>query len=229
MKIVAISDTHGLHRELVLPKGDVIIHAGDFCDIGNEQHIFDFLTWFGELDFAHKIFIGGNHDFFAAEHPEEFASIIPKGITYLNDSGIIINGVRFWGSPVKPDLVGWAFGKLRGTLMNEHWNHIPNQIDILITHTPPYGILDKPRSGISIGCEELSKRLKLLQPRLHIFGHVHASYGQFSKDGTLYMNASNIHSEKGLVNLPIVFFCNFLNFSLQIINSIACNLRVLIS
>lgn len=205
MKFVTISDTHGKHRGLNLPKGDIIIHSGDFCHYGSDVDTHDFLKWYKELEFEIKILIGGNHDFFAAEQSERFKEILPKEIIYLNDSGIKINEINIWGSPVQPDLIGWAFGKTRGVEMKTHWDLIPKNTDILITHTPPFGILDKPRSGKSIGCEELSKRLKDLQVKFHIFGHVHASYGQEETEKTKFINASNINSSKGLVNKPITF------------------------
>lgn len=177
MKFITISDTHGKHRNLNLPDGDVIIHAGDFCHYGSENDMYDFLDWFERLNYKEKILIAGNHDFFADEQSKKFKEILPDNITYLNDSGIILNEINIWGSPVQPDLDGWAFGKLRGQTMRYHWDLIPLNTDILITHTPPLGILDKSRNGRSIGCEELYKRLKQLQIKFHVFGHVHASHG----------------------------------------------------
>lgn len=205
MKFVAISDTHGEHRNLILPKGDVIIHAGDFCGYGKDGEVYDFLDWYATLDFETKILIGGNHDFFAAEQSKEFNKILPREITYLNDSGISIKGVMVWGSPVQPDLEGWAFGKKRGREMKKYWDLIPDDVEILVTHTPPYGILDKSRQGVSLGCEELTKRLEILQVKIHIFGHIHHSYGQLKDKKTKFINASNINSSKGLVNEPITF------------------------
>lgn len=205
MKFVAISDTHGLHRDLALPAGDVIIHGGDFCDLGEESNVYDFLDWFASLNFEHKIFIAGNHDFFAADQAAKFQRIIPKEVTYLEDSGTIINGIQLWGSPYQPDLVGWAFGLPRGEALQPHWQLIPETTDLLITHTPPRGILDRSSSGRSLGCEMLEKRLKIVQPKVHIFGHIHASFGQEKQQGIHYINASNINSNLGLVNLPVVF------------------------
>ncbi|MBT32585.1 MAG: metallophosphoesterase [Thalassobius sp.] len=205
MRFVVISDTHGYHRELTLPKGDVLIHGGDFCHLGDTAQMHDFLNWFESLNYQTKIFIGGNHDFFAADKPKDFQSLIPSGITYLNDSGFKLNGLNIWGSPVQPDLIGWAFGVQRGNAMNKHWRLIPKNTDILITHTPPKGILDKSASGMVLGCEELKKKLTYVKPKIHIFGHVHASYGVLENTITKYINASNMDSDKGLVNPPVVF------------------------
>ena len=205
MKFIAISDTHGRHRALTLPKGDVIIHAGDFCHYGGNIGMHDFLSWFRHLDFEVKILIAGNHDFYAAEQSDDFEAMLSKEIIYLNDSGITIQGINIWGSPVQPDLTGWAFGKERGSAMKAHWDLIPNDTDILITHSPPYGVLDKPRSEHAVGCEELALRLAKLQVKVHIFGHIHESYGIVQIGETTYINASNYNSSKGLVNAPVVF------------------------
>ena len=94
MKFVTISDTHGQHRDLMLPSGEVIIHAGDFCHYGSEYDMYDFLNWFKALAYDEKILIGGNHDFFADEQSEKFKDIIPQGITYLNDNGITYKGIK---------------------------------------------------------------------------------------------------------------------------------------
>ena len=206
MRIVFISDTHGLHRELGLPGGDMIIHGGDFCGGDSRRDSEDFLEWFDGLDFRYKLFTAGNHDFFADKHQTEFSAMIPSGILFLNDRGIEIEQLSFWGSPVQPGLQGWAFGKRRGAEMQPHWELIPSEVDILLTHTPPWGILDQSRSGYSLGCEELRSELdQRIHPSYHLFGHVHASYGMHEMAGTVYMNGSNMDSDRGLVNDPLVF------------------------
>lgn len=205
MKFVVISDTHGLHRHLMLPKGDVLIHAGDFCDVSDEGGYRDFLDWMTALRFKQKIFIGGNHDFFADKYPNEFLSLIPDGLTYLNDSGMQVGRYKLWGSPISPDLVSWAFGRRRGEDMQKHWDLIPSDTDILITHTPPFGILDKPSRWGPSGCKDLLKKLETLELKAHIFGHIHASYGQVLKDGVRFINGSNIQTGKGIVNKAIRF------------------------
>ncbi|MDF1696260.1 MAG: metallophosphatase domain-containing protein [Saprospiraceae bacterium] len=204
MKFIFISDTHGQHRKLDLPEGDVIVHSGDFCHYGSQDNMYDFLEWYDQLNYTSKILIGGNHDFFAYEHPEKFKEYLPQSITYLCDSGTTINSIKIWGSPYLPDLVRWAFGHNRGIDMKKHWDLIPSDVQLLITHTPPYGYLDQTRSGKSIGCEELTKRMEALHVDVHVFGHVHASYGQVTNNGTRYINASNMSSGGGLVNLPVV-------------------------
>ncbi len=204
MKLVLISDTHARHRDLAkLPSGNMIIHAGDFCHYGGEAGLADFLTWYVDLPYEYRILIAGNHDFKAAEERESFRSQLPPSIIYLEDEGVSIGGVNFWGSPVSPDLVEMAFGKERGIEMEEHWKSIPTTTDVLITHTPPMGILDSSRTGRSLGCGYLRNRLEEVQPRCHVFGHVHASYGQLKLGETHFINATSIGNHAQPMNIPI--------------------------
>lgn len=192
MKIVAISDTHGQHHDLDLPKGDMIIHAGDVSKRGTKTEILDFLDYFSALDYEYKIFIAGNHDFFfEKESAEDIANVIPPNVIYLNDSGIQIEGVNIWGSPIQPWFFDWAFNRQRGIDIVKHWELIPKNTDILVTHGPPMGILDKTTKGLSVGCEELTRTIESLhQLKMHIFGHIHEAYGCQEMGGTEFINAS---------------------------------------
>jgi len=204
MKFVVISDTHGLHHELELPQGDVLIHGGDISDHGTKDEVEDFLNWFSLQDYKYRIFIGGNHDIYLDENPVELLELIPSNVIYLNNNGCEIEGIKIWGSPVSPDLVGWAFGKYRDE-MEEHWKYMPDEIDILITHTPPFDILDKSSRYLTLGCKDLLQKVKMIKPKYHLFGHVHASYGIIEIKRTTFINASNLDSRKGLVNAPFFF------------------------
>ena len=203
LKIVAISDTHGQHRSLKLTKGDIIIHSGDVSKSGRPEEIQDFLDWFSKLKFAHKIFIAGNHDFlFENEHTDVLSKMIPEGVTYLNDSGVEIVGIKIWGSPVTPWFNDWAFNRDRGSEIKKHWDLIPNDTDILVTHGPPFGILDETVYGKRTGCEELLVRVSQVKPKYHIFGHIHEDYGQFIKGETTFINASVLDDWYDMKNKP---------------------------
>ncbi|MBD0299599.1 MAG: metallophosphoesterase, partial [Nitrososphaera sp.] len=116
MRFVAISDTHSHHKSVKLPKGDVLLHAGDVTYRGKKTEVLDFLEWFSRQPFKYKIFIAGNHDFyFEKENPSMVQAIIPEGIIYLQDSGTEINGIRIWGTPITPWFHHWAFNRFRGT------------------------------------------------------------------------------------------------------------------
>lgn len=206
MKIICISDTHGKHQKLELPEGDMIIHAGDISSRGDEYEIKSFVNWFSSLDYEHKIFIAGNHDFyFENETEKKINALLPRNITYLNDSMVEIKDLKIWGSPVQPEFFNWAFNRQRGKEISQHWDLIPDDIDILITHGPPFGILDKTiRDGISVGCEELLKTVAFKKPKYHVFGHIHEAYGTKEEKDTTYINASVLNEKYLLVNKPIV-------------------------
>jgi predicted phosphohydrolase len=204
MRFVVISDTHSHHHELTLPAGDTIIHAGDISEMGTISEVKDFLEWFAALDFKHKIFIGGNHDIYLDEFAPDFSAMLPPEVTYLRNNGCTIEGIKCWGSPVSPDLIGWAFGKYRSE-MAAHWRYMPEEIDILITHTPPYGILDQSSSRVSLGCPHLLTKVQQIQPKYHIFGHIHAGYGEMMIEDTVFINASIMDTYRGPVNFPLVF------------------------
>lgn len=206
MKFIAISDTHGRHADLILPKGDVLIHAGDVSRIGDKNEIINFLQWFDDQDFAYKVFIAGNHDFFFEKMPPEIVTnSVPPGIIYLNDSGITIEGVKIWGSPVTPWFFDWAFNKQRGAAIQKHWDLIPDDVDILLTHGPVYQILDKTISRQHVGCADLLQKVMEIQPKYHICGHIHEAYGMVNKAEITFMNASVLDVNYKLVNQPIEF------------------------
>lgn len=207
MKITFISDTHSLHHLLNIQGGDILIHAGDISLRGQEHEILDFLDWFQEQPYRYKIFVAGNHDWFFEKKTAQFiSSIIPKDVFYLNDSGICIEGLNIWGSPIQPTFFDWAFNRKRGNEIDKHWQLIPNNTDILITHGPPFGILDKTTRGEAVGCEMLLKKVQEIQPKVHVFGHIHEGYGSIEKENTIFINASvlNVRYEKR--NLPVDLF-----------------------
>jgi Icc-related predicted phosphoesterase len=206
MKFVAISDTHGVHHRLTLPQGDALIHAGDVSSRGRPAEIIDFLSWFKSQPHEHKIFIAGNHDFYFEDAlAEEIQQIIPPGITYLNDSGITINGINIWGSPVSPWFYNWAFNRQRGANIMRHWELIPYTTQVLITHGPVFGILDRTTAGVNAGCDDLLIKVTGLKPQVHICGHIHEAYGQLSRGSTNFINASVLNERYELVNDPVVF------------------------
>lgn len=206
MKIVAISDTHTKHNHLKLPKGDMLIHAGDISSGGTESEVKNFLHWFGSQDFKYKVLIAGNHDFFfEARTPHYIASLLPKGVIYLNDEGVTIEGINIWGSPVQPWFYNWAFNRQRGKEINQHWKLIPQNTDILITHGPTFGILDKTTRGEQVGCEDLKNMIDKIQPKFHICGHIHEAYGIEKVKNTTYINASVLNERYELVNKAIEF------------------------
>lgn len=203
MKIVFISDTHGQHKALNLPEGDILIHSGDFSRSSTIEELKSFNEWLGILPYKYKILIAGNHDLVLERFPELSGTIITNAI-YLEDSEIIIEGLKIWGSPVTPNFYDWAFMKERGLELQEHWKKVPSKVDILITHGPPYGILDKTFDGDFAGCEALLEVVKKIKPKIHVFGHIHEGYGIKRELGTTFINTSSLNYHYELVNDPIV-------------------------
>lgn len=204
MKLVAISDTHNrqkgikefqdidsMGQEKEPLGGDIILHAGDATLGGTVGEVERFLKWYGELDFSHRIFVPGNHDWLFEKEPGLAAQMCKdNGVILLNDSGITINDINIWGSPVQPRFFNWAFNRDRGEDIKRHWDMIPKGTDILVTHSPPIHILDFTPRGGSVGCADLAYRINEIKPEIHIFGHIHHSAGQKHQDGVSYYNAS---------------------------------------
>lgn len=201
--VVCISDTHRLHHHVTLPKGDVLIHAGDVSKRGKKEEILEFLTWFAEQPFDHKIFIAGNHDYFFERTPrEEVNKLLPSDVIYLQEEGVEIDGVKFWGSPITPYFFDWAFNRKEHEI-KAHWDKIPADTDVLITHGPAKGILDRTVYFKSVGCPELRKAIERIKPSLHVFGHIHEAYGQEEHHGTRFVNASLVNVFYHLSNPPV--------------------------
>ena len=207
MRIVCISDTHGLHHEIKLPKGDMIIHAGDVTNFGTTAQVSQFVDWYSKLDYKYKIFIAGNHDFFFEEQSDEtiedFLSDYPD-VIYLEDSGITIEGIKIWGSPYQPEFFDWAFNRKRGSEIKQHWDLIPDDTDIIITHGPPMRILDLTPSYENVGCEDLLSAINRVKPKHHIFGHIHNGYGTETIQHTTFVNASVCDERYRTVNKPMI-------------------------
>ncbi|MEN9611408.1 MAG: hypothetical protein RLZZ628_2222 [Bacteroidota bacterium] len=204
MKIVFISDTHGKHDELKLPNGDMLIHAGDVSSRGTLPQMQLFLDWFEKQPFKYKIFIAGNHDFLAEREPNLFESLIPKNCIYLKNNGIEIEGIYIWGSPITPWFYNWAFNRHRGQPIAKYWDMIPKKTDILVTHGPPFGILDETVTGFKVGCEALEQKIKDLQLKIHVFGHIHEASGVKKVGETTFINASVLDINYKLCHPPVV-------------------------
>lgn len=216
MKITCISDTHNQHLHIPpdwLEGGDVLVHAGDVSGRGTQKEIEAFFEWFNEQPYTHKIMIAGNHDFWF-ERVSNFAvrELLQEkypNITYLNDSGVEIDGVKFWGSPVQPWFYDWAFNKV-GAEIIPHWDMIPLDTDVLITHGPAKGYLDYTLRGVSTGCPYLLEKIsKLTNLKLFVCGHIHEAYGQVDfPDGGIFVNASTLNFNYNVQNKPIIVEIN---------------------
>ncbi|KAK3100207.1 hypothetical protein FSP39_016322 [Pinctada imbricata] len=235
LRCVCISDTHAQieHRNLAIPPGDVLIHAGDITNVGMPKELIQFNDYLGTQPHRYKVVIAGNHDltmdddmvmhqadylrnFFRVDVGAVRKSLQEMGVskprdllsncTYLEDAYVIICGVKVYGSPWQPEFGGWGFNLPRGERCLEKWNMIPDDTDILITHGPPIGHGDSCFDGQKAGCVELLNTIqKRVKPKFHVFGHIHEGYGITTDDVTTYINASTCTLRYKPDHPPIVF------------------------
>lgn len=230
MRLVALSDTHNEHSSVQVPDGDVLIFSGDFMTCGYKNNeVISFASWINSKPHKHKIIVAGNHDRLMESYQSQCLSYFSKDVIYLKDSGIVIDGVNFWGSPYQPWFYDWSFNVHRGAPIRKHWDKIPDNTDVLITHGPPYGVLDQMRPEVEtwkskllipptehLGCEELALAVNRVKPKIHIFGHIHGSYGKqgytdkeaeslmMPKVSTISYNVSICNEQYHPVNEPFV-------------------------
>ena len=212
MRIVCISDTHCMHARIRVPDGDVLVHAGDMTMRGDLAAIANAGAWLASLPHEHKVVIAGNHDWAFQETPAEAIAALRQddSIHYLQDSAVELGGLQFYGSPWQPEFCNWAFNLPR----NEHrlrkvWESVPNNTDVLVSHGPPHGILDRCPDRytgclISVGDEVLMRTCRRVRPRLHVFGHIHEGYGSKTEGPTQFVNASICTGSYAPSNAPVV-------------------------
>lgn len=234
MRLVCISDTHTMGPKVTVPDGDVLLHTGDHTFRGTLEETEGALEWLSSLPHKHKVFIAGNHDFFwDSNAPAQFRGwkvhsaeasqaqleirkrqILLKypGLTYLQDSGVEIEGVKFYGSPWQPWFYEWAFNfpsNDGADKAKEIWGKIPANTHVLLTHTPPKGIRDQnvfdgPHNH-RLGDPHLRERIGNLDDLwVHAFGHIHGGYGIEVVDGTTFVNGAICTEGYEPTNLPIV-------------------------
>lgn len=201
-------------RDVKTPAADLLIVAGDMTMRGSDRELAWFEEWLGRQPQRHKVWIAGNHELGIEREPQKAWDLAKRtGTTYLDDSSCEVEGLRLWGSPITPWFMDWAYNRQRGAEIRRHWQAIPENLDILITHGPPMGYLDPARDGEHVGCSDLLDVLETklnLPPRFHICGHLHSGYGKMTlkrQDGKRVevINASSCNEQYNAVNKPIEF------------------------
>lgn len=182
MKVTCLSDTHNVPP--VLPGGDLLIHAGDFTNMGTVKEISRFNYWLEKQDYKTKVVVPGNHDWLFETNQSLAKSLLSSAIVLI-DQWTLAGGLLLYGSPWQLEFCQWAFN-LPEDKLAEKWANIPQNTDILITHSPPKGILDD-----SLGSVSLAEKLKALSLKVHIFGHIHEGYGTKILGKTLFVNAAS--------------------------------------
>ena len=225
MRIICLSDTHGLHNKMWhdLPEGDILLHSGDCTNVGKEHQIKEFIDWFrGLKGYKKKVFCAGNHDFGfqVCQYDSWLQTLVDEktlasdDCIYLLDQEYILENDEFsrplkiYGSPWQPWFYDWAFNLPReGDELREKWAQIPDDTDILITHGPPFKVRDFVRKGYSVeyvGCELLTPRVAEIKPLIHLFGHIHQAYGVETNNDIVFVNASICTESYVPSNKPII-------------------------
>ncbi len=189
VRVVALADSHGFERELDVPDGDVLIHAGDLSARGTLPQLEAVRDWLVALPHEHKVVVAGNHDF-AFERTPGPARALFSQVTYLEDSLVELAGLKIWGSPWQPWFYSWAFNLQRGEALDAKWKLIPEGVDVLVTHGPPAGFGDRCHDGRQVGCADLLRHLHRVRPRVHLFGHIHEDPGEWAVGPTRVMNVT---------------------------------------
>jgi Icc-related predicted phosphoesterase len=205
-KLTFISDTHNKHGALSLKPTDFLIHTGDLTSKGTLPEVAAFLYWFNQQPAKHKVFIAGNHDWLFYESQFQAKMLLrdyPE-ITYLEDSGVELEGIKFYGSPYQPVFYNWAFNANEETLKKK-WHEIPDGTDILLTHGPAHGIMDFTYNKENVGCKSLKYHImNRVKPKIFAFGHIHEGYGTYKFEDTLYINACSLDRRYHPCNEPII-------------------------
>lgn len=207
MIVDIISDLHG--EKPKLSGGDLLLLAGDYTTNDSPQQWALFIDWLSFQGYRKKIFIAGNHDIYLAEGKLGTPKYLDA--TYLCDSGCEFGGFKIWGSPWTVRVSGMdekcmAFTCKTDDELAAKWALIPEDTDILITHSPPFGILDAvfaKRIYLNVGSQSLLDRVEHVRPELHVFGHVHGGYGQLEAGDIHFVNASHLDENYDPMNKVI--------------------------
>ncbi len=205
MRILALSDTHQLHRELDrLPSADLLLHAGDWSFLSKSlASIRDFNQWIAEQPVkCGAVLVPGNHEFYL--EADSSRRSLTSNATVLIGQRMTVAGLNIWGSSVTP-MYGGAFGMSDASQRARHYAQIPLDTHILVTHGPPYGYLDGLAGTTEhLGCRELLAAVQRVKPRLHVFGHIHSGYGILETPHTIFVNAALLGPEGEIANKPIL-------------------------
>jgi len=228
-RITTISDTHSKHKSITpfLPGGDILIHAGDLTSMGYKYEIEEFCKWFDSINnYDLKVFIAGNHDYGFEERVYETMEIVNsyKTINYLQDDWVgfqkgDLREIRIWGSPWQPEFHNWAFNLKRNSKeLEDKWNLIADDSDIVVTHGPAYGYVDMVYDRYdNLGCEKLIQRIEQFNPSIHICGHIHTGYGYRTNGKTHFINASVLDEQYQFTQYPLTFDYNPENGKIEFI------------
>lgn len=219
-KIVAISDLHGQLPEI--PECNLLLIAGDLCPVYDHSVLFqerwlkdNFYPWLRSLQrtgiVEYIVYVAGNHDFIFEREPFRLAPLTGiEKIYYLEESSVTVDGLKIYGLPDQLPFGEWAFNTSEADLKDKY-SRIPQDVDVLISHGPPYGFGDRSldwhgtKKLVNNGSLSLRERIDDLQPRprLVVYGHIHEGYGRYQLGDSILLNASLMNEHYKLVNAPL--------------------------
>lgn len=216
MKITVAGCLHGHHP--ILEGGDLLILTGDYTARDTKEEFTKFFDWIQDIQATNKlykkiIFIGGNHDMWMQKNVKEWrvkSEEFDMDIEYLCDSGTEYEGLKLYGFPhsltfpnINPKCTAFTGDE---QCLSEKCKLIPKDIDILISHSPPWGILDKIEDGSHVGSTSIRSVVldKFTYPNLkyNLFSHIHEGYGRFVTPLTTFINCSIMNERYRPVNKP---------------------------
>jgi Icc-related predicted phosphoesterase len=224
VKICVISDTHTKEKKLTIPECDILIHCGDFTWDGKYWDVKRFYWWLQKQPATYKVIIAGNHEITFDKNHSKYnpscrallAGCPDEDIYYLENSGIELFNLKIYGTPYTPEFYGWGFNGIvdrdlpfkRGTSLSEMHAQIPEDVQVLICHGPPYDILDvSEREDERTGSVEMRKLTheKLMQLRLYLCGHIHEARGILVADGGVtFINAATLARDYTTIRPPVI-------------------------
>lgn len=199
--VVFTSDTHGRHECMPPKQGDIFIHCGDWSTYGEMKESLAFFNWVEKLPHKHKILVPGNHDRWCEEMlPLATESAKKRGIILITEGLVTIEDITIYCSSYTPRFGRWSFMYPRSSM---RWN-IPQDLNILVTHGPPYGHGDNVNHR-HVGCLDLMHEVRRVEPRYHVFGHVHEGYGRSVSDecSTKFINVASWDHHKNVMRESI--------------------------
>jgi Icc-related predicted phosphoesterase len=191
IRVCCVSDLHGHLPEL--PSHELLIVAGDICPATSHHPKHQrawlqesFLPWLDRQS-PHRVVVWGNHDLIGEDWPELVPHDLRRWI--LTDRGVVLHGLKIWGSPWQLRFYDWAFN-LSETQLAAKYAAIPDDVDIIATHGPPFGAGDLCVDGRRVGSPSLTEAIRRIKPKLVVTGHIHHSHGTHDLFGVPVVNAA---------------------------------------
>lgn len=217
MKTLIISDTHNKHKTIknIDTDTELIIHCGDatnhYSPYRNVYEWNSFYSWFVNLPIKYKIYVPGNHDSYLYHNISYVKSMLPENFYILDRKFVTINDITFYGDPYTPNFGSWYFMDDEIGLKRTYEMLLDVDIDVVITHGPPFGIRDLAPPKRHCGSTSLMEFIANTQPKYHLFGHIHDENVIINNNGisvinnTKYINASYVNNEYQPNNKELIY------------------------